>query len=91
MIGLGVQARGLVTPVTGSVEVRVIVDPGIPLPLTTLSRVLSGLMVGAADTVGAVAASMTVVVAGVETLPAGSVAVALTTVPVASGVARVQE
>jgi hypothetical protein len=84
--GVGVHAIGL-----PEASLRVIVDPGIPVPVTTLSRLLIGLIVGAAETVAAVVALLTVVWAGAETLPAGSVAVTLTIAPVASGVDRVQE
>jgi hypothetical protein len=75
--------------------VTVTVDPGVPVPVTTVSVLLIGLIVGVVDwapVTGLVTTlSVTVVEAGAETLPVGSVAVTLTTVPVARGVAKVQE
>ncbi len=64
-------------------SVRVTVAPGSAVPL--ISAPLLGLTTGAAG-----ATESTVVVAGALVLPVGSLAVALTTVPLASGVPGVK-
>jgi hypothetical protein len=65
---------------------NVIVAPGTPDPVITLSRLLIGLIVGGCEvSVGL----YTVVVAGFDTFPAGSVRVAVTIVPSVNGVAIV--
>ena len=57
------------------------VAPGVPVPVTVLSRLLIGLTVGVELTVGDGVELVTVVVAGADTLPAGSLAVAPMTSP----------
>jgi hypothetical protein len=54
----GDGVHGITVPVA---SLRTTVDPGTPVPVTTLSRLLIGLIVGAAETVAAVVALLTVV------------------------------
>jgi hypothetical protein len=75
-----------------AVSVRMIVAPGVAVPVITTSLLLIGLIVGVADCVRLITvASVTIVVAGTEALPAGSVAIAEIVEPVVIGVAIVQE
>jgi hypothetical protein len=86
------QAIGLLEPST-----KVIVAPGWAVPVMTWSALLTGLIVGVwvwlgtAGGVGLTALeSATVVCAGPLWLPAGSIALAVTTLPWASGEAKLQ-
>jgi hypothetical protein len=83
--GFGVQT-GVTRPVTGSMVVILTVLPGVPVP--EIGEPSVGLTTGAAGEV--VAALEIVVVAGADGVLPGSVAVTVTTVPVAKGVARLQ-
>jgi hypothetical protein len=67
----------------------VMVEPGTPLPVTVVSVLFIGLTVGGRET-EVLVALVTVVVAGGETLPAGSVCLAVMTVPAGRGAASVQ-